>query len=67
MSGKIKASWRVIKKNTAPEHCETKKFRWLGQRFSCAGEALVKLINAVSQLNCEWKEIHIRLVRGKEE
>jgi len=64
---KIKVSWRVIKRNTAPEHCGTKKFRWLGQRFSCVGEALAILLNAIAQLNCDWREIHIRLVRGKEE
>ena len=67
MSGRVKVSWRVLKRNTTPEHCKTKKFRWLGQRFSCVGEALCTLINNIAQLRCDWTEIHIRLVRGKEE
>ncbi len=66
MFGRIRVSWRVIKTNTVPEHRETKKFRPLGQRFSCVGEALCTLINAIAQLTCDWSEIHIRLVRGKE-
>ena len=66
MSG-IKVSWRVIKRNTAQEHCKTKKFRQLGQRFSCVGQALATILNAIAQLRCDWTEIDIRLVRRKEE
>jgi len=63
MSGKIRVRWRVIKRNTAPEHRETKKFRAFGQRFDCVGHALATLINAIGQLSCDWSEIHIRLTR----
>lgn len=63
----MRAKWRVIWETTALEHKECKKWRWLDQEFSCVGEALVRLINAAAQLKRGWVEIHIRLVRGKEE
>ena len=63
----MRVKWRVVWETTAVEHRECKKWRWLGQEFSCVGEALVRLINAAAQLKRDWREIHIRLVRGKEE
>ncbi len=63
----MKVKFRVIKRSTAPEHRGCKKFRWLGQRFSCAGHALAALINVIGQLKCDWDRIDIQLIQGKEE